>query len=102
MPPERNAAPPAGGVTGGARATAVELRSISKAFGPVQANREVSLAIESGSITGIVGENGAGKSTLMSILYGLYEADAGEIFIDGRAARLRSPQDAISAGIGMV
>src|SRR3954468_12339778 len=102
MPPERNAAPPAGGVTGGARATAVELRSISKAFGPVRANREVSLAVERGSITGIVGENGAGKSTLMSVLYGLYEADSGEILVEGRPARIGNPHEAIAAGIGMV
>src|SRR4051794_20468813 len=102
MPPERNAASPAGGVTGGARATAVELRSISKAFDPVQANREVSLAIEQGAITGIVGENGAGKSTLMSILYGLYHADAGEIRVEGRPVRMESPHDAIARGIGMV
>src|SRR3954468_3674379 len=102
MPPERNAAPPAGGVTGGARATAVELRSISKAFGPVQANRDRSRAVERGSITGIVGENGAGKSTLMSVLYGLYEADSGEILVEGRPARIGNPHEAIAAGIGMV
>jgi simple sugar transport system ATP-binding protein len=89
MPPE--AIPPA-----------IELRAIDKWFGPVHANRGVSLAVASGSITGIVGENGAGKSTLMNILYGLYEADGGEILIDGRRVHLRSPADAIAAGIGMV
>jgi simple sugar transport system ATP-binding protein len=81
---------------------AVELRSIDKSFGPVHANRGVSLSIAPGSITGIIGENGAGKSTLMSILYGLYEADSGEILIDGRQVRIRSPRDAIVAGVGMV
>jgi len=81
---------------------AVELRHISKSFGPVQANRDVSLTIAKGSIHGLVGENGAGKSTLMSILYGFYEADAGEILIDGVARAIRSSQDAIAAGIGMV
>ena len=61
-----------------------------------------SLRIEKGAITGIVGENGAGKSTLMSILYGLYNADAGEIRVEGRAVRMENPRDAIAHGIGMV
>lgn len=81
---------------------AVELRSIDKSFGTVHANRGVSLSIARGSITGIIGENGAGKSTLMSILYGLYEADSGEILVDGRPVDIRSPRDAIACGIGMV
>ena len=58
---------------------AIELIGISKHFGPVQANRDVSLTVQAGTIHGIIGENGAGKSTLMSILYGFYQADAGEI-----------------------
>jgi simple sugar transport system ATP-binding protein len=81
---------------------AIELRSINKRFGSVHANRDVSLKIERGSITGIVGENGAGKSTLMNILYGLHEADTGAILIDGNPVRMTSPRDAIAAGIGMV
>jgi general nucleoside transport system ATP-binding protein len=81
---------------------AIELRHISKAFGTVQANRDVSLAVKAGTIHGIIGENGAGKSTLMSILYGFYEADSGEILIDGRVTPIRSSRDAITAGIGMV
>lgn len=81
---------------------AVELRGIEKSFGSVHANRGVSLAIARGSITGIVGENGAGKSTLVSILYGLYEADAGQILIDGKPVRIRTPRDALAHGIGMV
>ena len=101
MPAERNPAEP--GTSGrDARPPAIELRSISKTFGPVWANRDVWLAVESGSITGIVGENGAGKSTLMSILYGLYKADSGDIIIEGRPARIRNPHEAIAAGIGMV
>lgn len=85
------------------RATpAIELVGIDKRFGAVHANRDVSLAVAAGSIHGIVGENGAGKSTLMSILYGFYEADAGEIRIAGRPAAIRSAADAIAAGIGMV
>ncbi len=81
---------------------AIRLDGISKSFGPVRANRDISLAVEKGSIHGIVGENGAGKSTLMSILYGFYQADAGSIHISGRPANIRTPQDAIAAGIGMV
>ena len=83
-------------------APAVELTGIDKRFGAVHANRDVSLKIAKGEIHGIVGENGAGKSTLMSILYGFYEADAGEIRIDGKPIRIKSPRDAIAAGIGMV
>ena len=81
---------------------AIELSGIDKSFGSVHAVRGVSLAIEKGAITGIVGENGAGKSTLMSILYGLYHADAGEIRVDGQPVRMDSPRDAIAHGIGMV
>lgn len=81
---------------------AIELVGISKRFGAVQANRDVSLSVAAGSIHGIVGENGAGKSTLMSILYGFYEADSGEIKIGREPRRIRSPADAIGCGIGMV
>ena len=81
---------------------ALELRNIEKFFGPVHANRGVSLAIPKGSIAGIIGENGAGKSTVMSIVYGLYAADSGEILIDGEAVRITSPRDAIARGVGMV
>src|SRR6266545_1677834 len=83
-------------------APAIELLGIQKSFGSVQAVRGVSLAIAKGAITGIVGENGAGKSTLMSILYGLYHADAGEVRIDGQPMRMDNPHDAIAHGIGMV
>jgi simple sugar transport system ATP-binding protein len=83
-------------------AAAIELTGIDKSFGSVHAVRGVSLAIRKGAITGIVGENGAGKSTLMSILYGLYHADAGEIRVDGKPVRMESPHDAIAHGIGMV
>jgi simple sugar transport system ATP-binding protein len=81
---------------------AIELVGIDKRFGPVHANKAVDLAVGRGTIHGIVGENGAGKSTLMSILYGFYEADAGEIRVGGRPASIRSSADAIGAGIGMV
>ena len=84
------------------RSLAVQLAGIDKRFGPVHANKSIDLEIPAGSIHGIVGENGAGKSTLMNILYGFYHADQGTIRIDGREARIRTPQDAIAAGIGMV
>ena len=83
-------------------APAIELKGISKAFGPVQANKDISLAVQPGTIHGIVGENGAGKSTLMSILYGFYKADAGEIWINGQQTQIPDSQAAIRAGIGMV
>ncbi len=81
---------------------AIELRGISKAFGPVQANRDISVAVPRGTIHGIIGENGAGKSTLMSILYGFYRADSGEILIGGKPTAIPDSQSAIRAGIGMV
>jgi general nucleoside transport system ATP-binding protein len=81
---------------------AVEFRNISKAFGAVQANADVSFSIAKGSIHGVIGENGAGKSTLMSILYGYYNADSGQVLIDGQARDIRTSHDAIALGIGMV
>lgn len=83
-------------------APAIELKGISKAFGPVQANKDISIRVMPGTIHGIIGENGAGKSTLMSILYGFYKADAGEIFIGGNKTTIPDSQAAIAAGIGMV
>jgi simple sugar transport system ATP-binding protein len=83
-------------------APAIELVGIDKRFGPVHANRNIHLAVAKGTIHGIVGENGAGKSTLMSILYGFYHPDAGEIRVDGKPVAIRSSDDAIAAGIGMV
>ncbi|MGB3688304.1 MAG: ABC transporter ATP-binding protein [Jannaschia helgolandensis] len=81
---------------------AIELRGISKAFGPVQANKDISIQVKCGTIHGIIGENGAGKSTLMSILYGFYRADSGEVFIGGKKTEIPDSQAAIDAGIGMV
>jgi general nucleoside transport system ATP-binding protein len=81
---------------------AIELIGIDKRFGAVHANRDVSLSIGQSSIHGIIGENGAGKSTLMSILFGFYHADKGEIRIKGQPVRIKSSSDAISHGIGMV
>ncbi|MBO6561416.1 MAG: ABC transporter ATP-binding protein [Nisaea sp.] len=89
-------------VAGGGKPPAIELRGISKSFGPVQANRDVTFRVMPGTIHGIVGENGAGKSTLMSILYGFYQADAGEILVDGKSVTIESSRAAIDLGIGMV
>jgi len=80
----------------------LELRNITKTFGSVVANDDVSITIEKGTIHAIVGENGAGKSTVMRIAYGFYSADSGEIFVDGQPANIRNPHDAIALGIGMV
>ena len=81
---------------------AIELIGIDKRFGAVHANKDVTLSIARGSIHGIIGENGAGKSTLMSILFGFYSADQGEIRVKGQPAAIKSSSDAISHGIGMV
>ncbi len=83
-------------------APALSLRGITKRFGPVLANDAVDLDVAAGTIHGIIGENGAGKSTLVSIIYGFYEADDGEIQIAGAPAQIRSSADAIALGIGMV
>jgi ABC-type uncharacterized transport system ATPase subunit len=83
-------------------APAIELKGISKAFGPVQANKDISIRVMPGTIHGIIGENGAGKSTLMSILYGFYKADKGDIFIGGQKTEIPDSQAAIASGIGMV
>ncbi len=83
-------------------APAIQLIGIEKKFGAVHANKNINLTVAKGSIHGIIGENGAGKSTLMSILYGFYHADAGEIRVNGAPIRIPDSQAAINAGIGMV
>ncbi len=80
----------------------LELKNIKKAFGDCVANDDVSLTVHKGTIHAVVGENGAGKSTAMKIVYGFYNADSGEIILDGRPAAIRNPHDAIALGIGMV
>jgi len=81
---------------------AIELSKINKRFGPVHANKDIDLAIRRGSVHGIVGENGAGKSTLMSILYGFYTADSGEISVNGTQHAITDSRHALALGIGMV
>ncbi len=80
----------------------LELRNITKTFGSVTANNDVSIKVEKGTIHAIVGENGAGKSTIMRIAYGFYKADSGEILVDGKVVSIKNPHDAIALGIGMV
>ena len=81
---------------------AIELIDIDKSFGVVRANKRINLAVERGTIHGIIGENGAGKSTLMSIIYGFYQADSGTIKVGGKPVDISDPNAAIAAGIGMV
>uniref|UniRef100_A0A942T600 ABC transporter ATP-binding protein n=1 Tax=Neobacillus citreus TaxID=2833578 RepID=A0A942T600_9BACI len=80
----------------------LELRGITKRFGPLVANDHISLTVEPGEVHCLLGENGAGKSTLMNVLYGLYQADEGEILLDDVVQDFDGPGDAMRAGIGMV
>ena len=93
----RGASPPSG-----AAPPALEVIGIEKWFGTVHANSNVSVLVAPGTIHGIIGENGAGKSTLMSVVYGYYHADAGEIRVNGELASIKGPEHAIAHGIGMV
>jgi simple sugar transport system ATP-binding protein len=80
----------------------LELRGITKRFGSLVANDHISLTVEPGEIHCLLGENGAGKSTLMNVLYGLYQAEEGEILLDDEVQHFAGPGDAMKAGIGMV
>ena len=81
---------------------AVQMHGITKRFGSFYALTDVDLDVERGTIHSILGENGAGKSTLMNVLYGLYQADEGEIYINGKKVNIKNPTAAIENGIGMV
>ncbi|OKL50332.1 ABC transporter ATP-binding protein [Boudabousia marimammalium] len=80
----------------------LELRGITKVFGPLVANDHIDVVVEPGTIHALLGENGAGKSTLMNVLYGLYQPDGGDILIDDKKVKFNGPGDAVAAGIGMV
>ena len=81
---------------------AVEMIGITKRFGPLIANNDVTLQVKKGEIHALLGENGAGKSTLMSILFGLYQADEGVIKVNGEVVQIQNPNDANRLKIGMV
>ena len=80
----------------------LEVRDITKRFPGVLANDHITLKLKKGEILAILGENGAGKSTLMNIIYGLYDPDEGQIFLNGEEVKIENPHDAIHRGIGMV
>ena len=81
---------------------ALELKHVSKNFGNVAANHDVSLNVRHGEILALLGENGSGKTTLMNMIAGIYYPDAGEIYINGERVMITSPKDAFYYGIGMV
>ncbi|RBI62356.1 heme ABC transporter ATP-binding protein [halophilic archaeon] len=81
---------------------AVQLNGITKRFGDVVANDGIDFTLEQGTVHALLGENGSGKTTLMSVLYGLYDQDAGSIAIDGEPRTFDSPRDAMAAGVGMI
>lgn len=80
----------------------LEIKGITKKFGAFVANDSIDLQVNSSEILAILGENGAGKSTLMNVVYGLLQADSGEILVDGKKVKINSPADALAVGIGMV
>jgi ABC-type uncharacterized transport system ATPase subunit len=86
----------------GVSALRLSVRNITKRFGQVLANDDISLDVEAGTIHAVVGENGAGKTTLMRIVYGLYPPDSGHVELNGEPVRFRSPRDALAQGVGMV
>ena len=80
----------------------IELKHITKRFAKVLANDDVSITVHKGEVVALLGENGAGKSTIMKILYGLYHATSGEIWIDGKEHKIASPKEAMALGISMI
>lgn len=97
QPPATQADTPAAGPS-----DLLQLRNIRKTFPGVVANDGVTLQVRAGEVHALLGENGAGKTTLMNVLYGIHQADSGEIWLRGKQVHVRSPRDALSLGIGMV
>ena len=81
---------------------AIQLKNLTKTFGRVVANKNVSLEVHKGEILSLLGENGSGKTTLMNMISGIYYPDEGQIFVDGKPVDIRSPKDAFDLGIGMI
>ena len=81
---------------------AIQLKGITKTFGNVSANKDVTMDVRRGEILAVLGENGSGKTTLMNMIAGIYYPDEGQIFVNGEEAVIRSPQDAFRHGIGMI
>ena len=84
------------------RASAIQLKNITKRFGKVVANEDISLEIRGGEILSLLGENGSGKTTLMNMLAGIYFPDEGQILVNGEPVTIASPKDAFACGIGMI
>lgn len=80
----------------------IEMKDIVKRFGDVIASDHVDFQVAKGEIHALLGENGAGKSTIMSMLSGIYKADSGSIYINGKLSKIRSPKESMDLGIGMV
>ena len=81
---------------------ALELKNITKTFGAVYANKNVSIDVKQGEILSILGENGSGKTTLMNMVAGIYFPDEGQIFVNGKEVVIKSPKDAFDNKIGMI
>lgn len=81
---------------------AIKLKNVTKTFGSVVANKDVSLEIRKGEILALLGENGSGKTTLLNMIAGIYYPDSGEVFVNGKPVEIRSPKDAYRLGIGMI
>ena len=80
----------------------LRMEHITKQFGSVYANRNITFDVRAGEVHTLLGENGAGKSTLMNVLFGLYQPTAGDIYVRGQKVKIESPAQAVKLGIGMV